>query len=59
MKRYKVIRISLVSAESKSEAIEKVKANPAAYLDMEFAKEAEEGGGWGKSLKSQFFGGKR
>jgi hypothetical protein len=58
MKRYKVFRICVVSAESKQEALQKVRSNPAKYQEAEFAKEVEPAG-WGGALRSQLLGGRK
>jgi hypothetical protein len=60
VKQYKVIRVYLVDAENLNEAIEKVRADSATYLESEFAKEADtKDNGWGGTLKRQLFGAKR
>lgn len=56
MPRFKVIRISFVEASNKHEAMTKVKENPAAYWDGEFAVEVEQPSSWIANFKRQLLG---
>lgn len=57
MVAYRVVRIYAVSAHSRKEALEKVRADAGKYLTAEFAKEVEHTG-WMGSLKKQLTGGR-
>lgn len=54
MKKFKILQIYVVEAESPEAAIEKFARaiNPTAFLDGQFVKDVEEGG-WKKTAKKQ------
>lgn len=54
MKKFKIMQIYLVEAESAEAAVEKFARaiNPTAFLDGQFVKEVEEDG-WKKAAKKQ------
>jgi hypothetical protein len=53
--KYKIMRVFTVDASSKQEAVERLKTNPANYLDYESIKELE-AEGIGQAVKRQVFG---
>ncbi len=53
--KYRITRAFTVDASSKQEALEKLKAKQAEYLDYESIKEVPEGG-WGQAFRRQVTG---